>query len=79
MRKICVLVVKCVLLPSSVILGGTQSLLSFCFLVRIMVVMALPPAQGPLPTFFGPGGGVSVLGRSSRSCSCWGGVRFLLG
>lgn len=39
MRKTCVLVVKCVLsLLSSVILGGTQSLLSFCFLVRVMVV-----------------------------------------
>lgn len=47
------------------------------FLFFPLVALALPPAQGPLPTFFGPGGGVSVLGRSSRSCSCWGGVRFL--
>lgn len=47
------------------------------FLFFPLVALALPLAQGPLPTFFGPGGGVSVLGRSSRSCSCWGGVRFL--
>ena len=43
----------------------------------LLVALALPLAQGPLLTFFGPGGRVSVLGRSSRSCSCSGRVRFL--
>ena len=37
------------------------------------VALTLPLAQGPLSTFFGPGGRVSVLGRSS----CWGGMWFL--
>ena len=40
------------------------------FLFFPLVALALPLAQGPLMMFVGPGGGVSVLGRSSSSCSC---------
>lgn len=47
------------------------------FLFFLLVALALPLAQGPLPTFVGPGGGVSVLRRSSRSCSCAGSLPFL--